>query len=631
MTDKKENFYFEKPPETENFHELFLFFWNHGIGQRLKNNIPDPWNADDLQAAFEKISRDIDIRSIENWRAGKSVPHRRNLIALATIAAADDNYNRKIWAQAFIAHYQKKSQSRNNSNNSVQSRQESKSKSGLEKSKANIASLGVVLALASLAWMNFGRSDTSKLDNNDSNLQNINVQNFKNKSDNPHFDLLIEGFQSLIVDTVYQIDNTTINKGLKSKEEGSDNSSILIECDLIGLTGDFSLVCRIIDRTNQVLWSKRTKLEGPEDFNKIQSIIPDAIGDVTNILVSHDSKDRMIRVGASSLDGYLSYLKGRQNLKQWHAKRTDQRMLLAYDQLSKSISEDSDWSEPKFHMVDILHHYVSGDIMQLPGFTKKSAAEEIPYLLEQASFLANSNYQKTKAKMNAIFFSNDWVSIRSPSQEYVDTAVSRRGELEWLFEPVILLAIGEYDLVRNLVSNRILKFDPDNGTGHTYAVRSYLLEAKYNEANQRLNEANSRTFSNRLDQVRGHLLYSRGEYTNLIRHAQDSKHLSDGYREFFNILGTHSSGQPKEALKLLKHSSALSSNDVYYALAHHHLGQSKKAKELLQQISAEPLGDLEIATAIAYGAACGSSGISLPITLLEKFKQARAELPACML
>jgi len=59
-----------EPIETSDFTELFHFVWKHGIGNHLTNDIPNPWTAETLEAAFDKLGISIDKRSIQNWHSG---------------------------------------------------------------------------------------------------------------------------------------------------------------------------------------------------------------------------------------------------------------------------------------------------------------------------------------------------------------------------------------------------------------------------------------------------------------------------------------------------------------------------------------------------------------------------------
>jgi len=103
MTDNKATHFFRAPPSVTSFHDLFCFFWNHGIGRCLKHRpAGTPWTREDLEAEFAGHDREIDVRTIDNWRSGKNLPSKRNLVAIAEIAGSGIESNRRIWADALF-------------------------------------------------------------------------------------------------------------------------------------------------------------------------------------------------------------------------------------------------------------------------------------------------------------------------------------------------------------------------------------------------------------------------------------------------------------------------------------------------------------------------------------------------
>ena len=475
-----------------------MYFWNHGVGLKQDNGVPTPWNSDKLEAAFDDINRKIDIRTIDNWRAGNSIPRRKNLLALATIASRNDRVRRKIWAEAFVSHYE------NKNNEYLETKDYSNlTPSELNESRIPLAIIGLLSIVVLSALLYF--DPFQKVSTIDQSGSDIRVQNFQNYTENPRFDLLIKGFESEIIDTLYQIDGVRVNL---ENSETSKLENINVQCDLTGQENAYGLYCRIISTKGEILWSRRKQFEDPGDFIEIQSEIPGALTQVTNIVISDDAKARMRLLGTKSLDAYIAYLKGRKNLKAWHENRADSLMIDAFQGLSTAIATDPSWLEPKFHIVDIYHHIAAGDIKPFSEITPDKAVERIPGLLSEAADRAANDFAKSKASMNAIYFSTDWTALNNYSKTYVTAATARRGELEWLFEPVILLVTGETELLRSLVTERILKFDFGNGTGHAYAVRSYLLDGNLQKARDRYDSSDLRSFSNRLEQIKGYLLFA---------------------------------------------------------------------------------------------------------------------------
>ncbi|PHS41608.1 MAG: hypothetical protein COA91_02200 [Robiginitomaculum sp.] len=101
---KQENKNTRSPPDTQNFKELFEFFWVHGLGNKFaEHEIPIPWTAETLESVFTDIGVEIDKRSIQNWKSGKHKPDRTKIHALARIISGNDNELQTRWADALIA------------------------------------------------------------------------------------------------------------------------------------------------------------------------------------------------------------------------------------------------------------------------------------------------------------------------------------------------------------------------------------------------------------------------------------------------------------------------------------------------------------------------------------------------
>ena len=55
------------PPENLKFADLFQFFWNHGLGNKLDNDDdPTPWTDASLAEAFDAQGKDISLRTVQH-------------------------------------------------------------------------------------------------------------------------------------------------------------------------------------------------------------------------------------------------------------------------------------------------------------------------------------------------------------------------------------------------------------------------------------------------------------------------------------------------------------------------------------------------------------------------------------
>lgn len=101
---KNKKIFYRDPPNSDDFCTLFDFIWDNGIGNKLSNNeIPTPWTAESLEAAFDSAGFSTDKRTIQNWHSGHNKPSRMNMHALAKIISAGDDAAKQKWADALFA------------------------------------------------------------------------------------------------------------------------------------------------------------------------------------------------------------------------------------------------------------------------------------------------------------------------------------------------------------------------------------------------------------------------------------------------------------------------------------------------------------------------------------------------
>ena len=75
--------------------------------------------------------------------------------------------------------------------------------------------------------------------------------------------------------------------------------------------------------------------------------------------------------------------------------------------------------------------------------------------------------------------------------------------------------------------------------------------------------------------------------------------------EYFDILALHFDGNDAGVQKLGDESDTLKRERIHLALAHHHMGEKTIAKRMFDEIANEPIGIIQIAVQLSYGAACG--------------------------
>lgn len=625
MGNRESERYYLAPPDVTDFHALFSYFWSHGIGRPVKNGVQAPWNKFDLEESFLSRNKNIDIRTIENWKSGRSVPHVKNLIVLSNIASAGDKYRQKIWSEAFIRAYDE-----NKKASTLGSKIDLPYREKPEVKKAPVfkTSLLALCGLALISALGLGLS-TQKTSTKPVSSKVVSVAKFANNTGNPDLDYLASGLATLFVDALFQIDDI---KAIRSNGLNSNsNISAEVQCTIFGVSGAYENVCQIVTFPDQaVVWSKRFEFAASGDIHEMQRTIPLAAAEVMSLVVSNEALDRMKLMGTKNLDGFISYQKGRESLKHWHSDRTEKGMSIAFESLINAARIDNDWSEPGFHLVDIYLHYISGDTKVLDPLTLNDAALEVPKLLSTASDNAINDEEKFKAAMNSIFFSEDWTGLVTESEKYVKAAVLRRGELEWLYEPIILLILGDYELTESLLSNRLIKFDLENGTGHAYRIRNMLLSNEHDRASALIDNISVTKFQNRIDEVKGFTAFRMKDQKKLEGLLTSENNLSALYKDYFSILDFALKGKKIEGLEVIESSEALESSKTYLALAYLHLGDRRKGRDLLEKVSGKPLGDVDISTAIAYGAGCGLNAEDFPKKLLTKFDQAKISLPKCI-
>ncbi|MBN8639675.1 MAG: formylglycine-generating enzyme family protein [Anaerolineae bacterium] len=161
--------YFSPPPEkVESFHQLFLFIWEHGVG----NDLAAPggpgvkWTRETLAMALNEAASP---RSIDDWRSGARVPSDTNIRLLLAVVA--NNATRDLWQRALIgAAAEGREKSRQNDNGAGNGARSTSSKADSETSAVETVTKSTTLrqdprrrnwlfggasalALAATAWL----------------------------------------------------------------------------------------------------------------------------------------------------------------------------------------------------------------------------------------------------------------------------------------------------------------------------------------------------------------------------------------------------------------------------------------------------------------------------------------------
>ena len=150
-----------EPVASDDFAVLFRHGYDRGAGRILDpQGIARPWTVLDLEAAFDALGRDISIKTLENWRAGRTVPNRRNMHALARIFSGHDKVLANRWLDALLASRIGDTISGNESGKGIDARTEGKARHKAQAPRAigrtaglAVATVVGLLALGGGAWL----------------------------------------------------------------------------------------------------------------------------------------------------------------------------------------------------------------------------------------------------------------------------------------------------------------------------------------------------------------------------------------------------------------------------------------------------------------------------------------------
>ena len=662
------NFNLRNPPEGSNFKQLLRFAWDHGCGNRLTQaGDPRPWTYESLEAAFDTYGHSVDQRTIQNWLSGKNIPSRRNIYVLTRILSQGDEDIKRKWMDEFILARQsaqirkKKIVSKpNNTQPSLQVQDNLTPKEQAFAQNNNRApAVGIfqypkllfsiaTIVLISLVLAAISFLSTQRFENQSTVIEkSVAVLPFEDLYLDQNDSFFANGISEDIINGLAQISDLSVRSRTAAfRYKDSDLSLQKIASDLdanyllegsFRKTGDnFRITARLIRaRDGELLWADSFTDDIDEIFTT-QEKIARSITSALDIYIDDTKRAAMFDFGTRNVEAYQHYLKGRSLLKNWHETSQGDDIWVALASFQAATKADPNMAKAYFHSVDPYFHFAKGEISAPPAELKiampthpRTVQDTITDLLDKATIYAANDADAAQYEVNKIIFSKNWTGLRQASRRFGELAVKSNGELEWEFGPIALLITGEDDVLQRLVKDRILKFDPNNGTGHSYAVRSHLLKSNLDKAKGRLNSANATTFSRRLEEVEAYLHFKNGDLKALEAHLLNAKSLTESRTDYFSALALILRGQHDLAIKKLSGSTSLKKDQPQLALGLMHAGDVQASKEILTELNANWIGPLNFTAALAYGAGCGDITIHLMPELKQRFAEANIETIPC--
>ena len=651
----KKNYRF--PPEDLRFDELFQFLWNHGVGNILdQDGDPTPWTDASLASAFDSEGRDISLRTIQHWKSGKYFPSRKNIYILAKIIGNGDENSKQVWADALIKGLSKTKGSRSLSRNhnhlpetlapDIQSPDIKFANLKKTRSKLPILLALVVLLFFATLLIVFKSKPAS-----------LAIATIDYEGETPE---LGPYFQSLTIDINNSLVKSSDIRILSRREVKIAEEALLLEpqkTDLLEIfrkkhgiqylligesrsEGAFEFLDLSLSETKsgRMKWAKTFNLQTQSRFDIYEETVL-SIGGALGVESELDIQKKNLFFGTDNENAYTEYLTGRQLLKYWHETKDGSDIWRANAAFDNAIKLDSEMGLAYFHKADAYYHQAAGDIRITSIDTRPdtympiSAKESVKAIREMMSLAAKHSHSMeliAQAKVNEIYFSDDWRELRIWGEEFFKQASSEKGELEWFFEPVILLLLNEIELSEELILDRITKYDPLNGTGHAYLTRLRLISNDIPSARKALEDAKTATFSSRLAEVTGYILFFEGNANGLYNHVSNSETLSPIHQDYFLAMSAFLSGNKKEALIRLESSEALQVEKVHLAFGLHHIGEPDKAISAFNEIANTAMGPVHLTVAMVYGAACGPRPLPEIEVLHEKMSRANIEYLPCI-
>lgn len=652
---KKSNKNFRNPPECNGFSEAFRYFWLHGIGNRLdRNGDPVPWNSTDLEGAFEDIGSHISQRSIEKWLSGHAKPSRRNIHRIARIAGSGDDKQKQAWADFFIRCMSEPKAERTvpvdpvnipsvppeqPSFKTFETPDSTRSYAVTIDDTASLSGpviskiwwiLIIVCLLAGFFFFktqrNFGEATPVQV--------KIGINPFSTDTLDQSGDFILSGLRSDLGYSLAQLDDIKL---ITPRELISADPNLqpnyLINGSMERIDGRQNIRLWLTELDNQgQLWARNFDLQF-FSISEVNSVALKDIGSTVGLDIPPSRLAEIVQFGMADPDAHIAYLKGRHLLKNWHETHQGNDLWRANQLFEEALTIDPTFGLAAFHSGDAFYHLAAGDIDKNPFIEEKgdiSALEEIRHAMRLAGQAAQTPTENAQARVNHVFFSNDWSDLKRTAKTYALSAQTERGELEWFFGPISLLFTQQDGALRDLVDNRMARFDPLNGTVHAYKARSALISGDYEAAEKILKDTNITSFSSRIEETKGYLLLAQGDATGLNRHLNLSKGLSNLHKDYLHAMLLSLEGHNNEALAELRASTALKDESFHLAIGLARVGKIDASKQLLTQMETDEMGMQIIASQLAYGAGCGDISIEFGPGFMGRLQDANLDLPACV-
>lgn len=645
--------FFSLPPQGDSFKALFGYFWAHGVGNSLdRQGDPMPWTMARFEHAVTDIGWSISQRSVEKWRSGRVTPSRRNLHKIARIAGCGDDDRKRLWAEAFIASTrQPPTQDRRAPVEGAEEVRAAKTESmpsiaersaPTRRRRVRFASMaGVALLLGALGlYAMQSEPDPTATATASVPTAFIGVNTLTNKTDDAAGDYLLSGLRGDLGYALSQLDDVTYvtPRELSAARELTTDPRGREAKYLISGTLSQDGPRRLLDlRLNDVpdgrlLWAREFDI-GFFSVSEINRSVLSDLGFNLGLSIPPEDLAQIVNYGTSNAQSHEAYLKGRFLLKSWHETRTGETIWQANQHFEDALALDPEFGLAAFHSGDAYYHLATRDVApptSEPALNARDALERIRTAMRQAGRSARTPAQLSQARVNQIFFSDDWTGLSETARSFGHDAQRDRGELEWFFGPVALLFTGTTDDMDTLVDNRMARFDPLNGTVHAYKARAHLLAGDFETTAALLDAASVGSFSNRIAETRGYLLVATEDADMLSRHVSTATELSPAHRDYFAAILEHLNGNPPEAKRKLLSSTALKEERVHLAVGLAQIGLTDLSFQRFSELEADPLGVQITAIATAYGLGCGKTAIPYGPAFRSRLRESDLELPECI-
>lgn len=276
-------------------------------------------------------------------------------------------------------------------------------------------------------------------------------------------------------------------------------------------------------------------------------------------------------------------------------------------------------------------HYFFGQIPLPDKFTTEQAQVIHDDLLVKSVEHADDIETRIQHEMNRIFLSDDWRRLRPMAMEFIRVASESNRPYEPLWDGEILLLLGEFDALQNIVERRMVLLDPLNVSGYVRLTQIQLAQNQFDEIHKTIERANTTSVQNAIN-IYG--LYAavaeHGEEGFVTWNEQNPKPSHPVALLFFRAQQIYHAEGLNAALQYIGDPEDVSSTPGMRAAVLSTLGEFTAAEEQLAHIENDPIQVAGHALLAVHGVYCAS--VSLPMTPLieRRFREAGFEAPPCI-